>query len=138
MCIRDSGNVPGCFEYANYVVIKVKVEAVPLKIQKTVAFPKQSFVEQVDAKAGERLYFKVDFKNEGTDKMNNVVITDKLPSQLELLPGTVKLYNATYPEGHAIPDGALFTAGGVGVGNYAAGINGYICLLYTSFFAFLP
>ncbi|MDQ5943492.1 MAG: hypothetical protein QG675_260 [Patescibacteria group bacterium] len=120
------GNVPGCFQYASYVVIKVKVEAVPLKVQKTVAFPKQPFVEQVDAKAGDRLYFKVDFKNEGTDKMNNVVITDKLPSQFEVLPGTTKLYNATYPDGHLIPDGALFTAGGVGVGNYGAGINGYI------------
>ncbi len=120
------GNLPGCFDHDMLVIIKVKVEKVPLKIEKSVAFPKQSYQQQVEAKPGDRLYFKVDFKNEGTSTLNNVVITDRLPSQFELLPGTVKLYNASAPDGHTIPDNALFTTGGVAVGNYAAGINGYV------------
>lgn len=120
------GNVPGCFQFTQWAYIKVKVEAAPLQIQKTVAFPKQAFVKQVDAQAGDRLYFKVDFKNAGNTTINGVALTDKLPAQLELIPGTVKLYNANFTEGTPLPDNALFTPGGQGVGDYGAGTNGYV------------
>jgi len=125
------GKVPGCFENDMYVIVKVKVEAAPLAIKKTVAFPSQSFVEQVQAKASDRLYFKVDFSNTGNTAVNGVAIADKLPSQFTVLPGTVKLYNANFPNGTALPDTALFTPGGVGVGDYAGKTNGYILYQVT-------
>lgn len=125
------GNVKGCFEYDMYVIVKVKVEAIPLQIQKTVAYPKQAFVEQVNAKPNDRLYFKIDFKNNGSNMLEDVVITDQLPDKLQLLPGTVKLYNANFPNGTPLPDNALFTRGGQGVGDYGAGINGYILFQVT-------
>ncbi len=125
------GNVPGCFQYDMYVIVKVKVEAVPLQIQKTVGFPKQTFVEQVNAKPNDRLYFKIDFKNAGSSMLDGVVISDKLPEKLQLIPGTVKLYNANFPNGTVLPDNALFTKGGQGVGDYGAGINGYILYQVT-------
>lgn len=125
------GNVPGCFDHDMYVIVKVKVEAVPLQIQKTVAFPRQTFVEQVNAKTNDRLYFKIDFKNAGNAMLNGVVITDRLPDKLALIPGTVKLYNSNFPNGTALPDNALFTNGGQGVGDYGPGINGYILFQVT-------
>lgn len=125
------GNVPGCFEHDMYVIVKVKVEAAPLAIQKHVAFPSQAFVKQVEAKPGDRLYFKVDFSNTGSTAINGVAITDKLPDKFTVLPGTVKLYNGNFPNGTVLPDTALFTAGGVGVGDYAGGTNGYILYQVT-------
>lgn len=128
---QPDGNVPGCFDNTMLVVIKVKVEAIPLQVKKTVAFPKQQFVDQVTAKPGDRLYFKVDFKNAGTSMLNGVVLTDKLPDKFQLIPGTVKLINGSHPDGIVISDTALFSAGGQGVGDYAAGINGYVTYQVT-------
>ncbi|MEI8072509.1 MAG: LPXTG cell wall anchor domain-containing protein [Candidatus Saccharibacteria bacterium] len=120
------GNVPGCFENDMYVIVKVKVEAAPLSIEKTVAHPGQNFVEKVDSKPGERLYFKLSFKNNGATQQDNVALTDKLPEQLQLVPGSVKLYNSNNPSGLQLSDSGLFTAGGQSVGDYASNINGYV------------
>lgn len=120
------GNVPGCFDHDMIVIVKVKVEAAPLEINKTVGIPSDKFVEQVDAKKGDRLYFKISYKNTGDSILNGVVLTDTLPSKLELIPGTVKLYNSNNQTGLALPDNALFTTGGQGVGDYNANANGYV------------
>ncbi len=125
------GNVPGCFDHDMYVIVKVKVEAAPLTIEKTVAKPSQAFVEKVEAKPGERLYFRLYFKNTGTVAQNNMALTDKLPNQLQLIPGTVKLYNGENPNGMQLPDNTLFSAGGQSVGDYAGGINGYVLYQVT-------
>ena len=125
------GDVPGCFENDMYVIIKVKVEAAPITIEKTVARPSQAFVEKLEAKPGERLYFRLSFKNTGTTNQTNMALTDKLPEQLKLIPGTVKLYNGTDPNGMALPDNSLFSAGGQNVGDYAGGVNGYVLYQVT-------
>ncbi len=128
---QADGNIPGCFEFAEYVIVKVKVEAVPLTITKTVAHPSQAFVKSVEAKPGDRLYYKIDFNNTANVVQHNLALTDKLPAQVQLIPGTIKLYNAENPNGMALPDNTLFTAGGQSVGDYAAKINGYVLMQVT-------
>lgn len=129
---QPDGNVPGCFEKSMFVVIKVKVEAIPLQVKKTVGFPNQPYTEQVTAKPGDRLYFKVDFKNAGTTATHGVALTDQLPDKFNYLPGTMKLYNANFPNGTPVAaDSALFTRGGLGVGDYGPGANGYVTYQVT-------
>lgn len=120
------GNVPSCFEYAQIVAIKVKVEPVNLQIKKMVSKTPDNFVEQVDAQKGDKLYFKISFKNGESTRLDDVVLTDKLPGKLAMVPGTMKLYNSNYPNGFALPDNALFTAGGQRVGDYNPNGNGYV------------
>lgn len=129
---QPDGNVPGCFQNDMYVIVKLKVNPIPaLTIQKTVGFPKQTFQELVTAKPGDRLYYKVDFKNESQTNMHKVAVRDILPAEVQLIPGTVKLYNDNFKTGTALPDNGLFSAGGQEVGDYAPGTNGYILYQVT-------
>lgn len=121
-----NGSVPGCFDYQAFVYIKVKVKAPALEFDKQVKLGNGTYQERVDAKPGDTVKWRLAYKNTGTSQINNTVIQDRLPSLLDLVPGSVKLVDAKHPNGMALSDGDLFDANGVNAGSYTAGSNGYI------------
>lgn len=125
----DSANgvMPGCFQYAAIVTIRVRVNASTLNFNKQIGIPGSGqWQEQVNANPGDTLSYRLLWQNTGAAALNDVVIRDQLPSQVELIPGSIRLYNEGFPNGYQLDDTSLFTAGGVDVGNYAQGANGYI------------
>lgn len=124
-----NGVYPGCFEYSAFVVIRVRVTAPELEIQKfasTVEMPKMSDTsESVTVKRGEKVSWRINYKNSGSLFADDVVIRDELPKGLELVPGSIKLTTAVGTD--SIPDAAISAgSGGFNVGDYSPQGNGVV------------
>ena len=115
-----NGEIPGCYEYAEYITIEVKPVFENTSIEKTVRkVGDKEFKESVDAKVGETVEFQIKYKNNNAGIAKDVSIKDSLPNNLELVKGTSKLYNANHKDGVADSKEAL-TTDGVLIGSYAA------------------
>jgi uncharacterized repeat protein (TIGR01451 family) len=126
---KNDGRVPGCFQYASYITLKLKVHASQVTIAKTVGVPGSGKLQQELAgeKAGDTVSWIVAYKNESAAQVNNAIIRDQLPAHLTVVPGSVKMYDGNYPTGLALSDTGLFTTGGVNIGSIAGGGgSGYI------------
>ncbi|MBQ6127890.1 DUF11 domain-containing protein [Candidatus Saccharibacteria bacterium] len=128
--VNNSGNVPGCFAYNTYTYIHVKAHYVnkAYKVDKTVrniSNGEKEFVDTVDAKVGDIVEYQIYFENTGDETLNNVVVRDLLPENMEYIEGTTKVYNTNHPEGATFQDETITTTG-VNIGNYEADSNAYI------------
>lgn len=120
------GNVPGCYEYSSYITIRVKaVFDAPYTVEKKVRkLGDEEWSEVVDAEIGDQVEFQIEYSNTGTETQNDVMIRDVLPGNLKYVPGTTKLYNATYPQWATLtPDGDIVTRG-VNIGSYVGSADG--------------
>lgn len=122
-----NGVYPGCFEYSSFVVIRVKVKAPSLEIQKYVSKVDMPTMadssESVTVKRGEKISWRINFKNNGSDRATDVTIRDQLPAGLTIVPGSIKLTNADGTQ--TLTDTAL-SSGGINTGNYSVNGNGVI------------
>lgn len=123
------GISPGCFEFDAVVIIKVKVVAPKLELKKTVSkveLPKLGDVkESITAKRGETISWRIDYKNTGNARIDDVTVRDSIPAGLTLVPGSIKIHDASRPNGQQMPDTSL-SSGGSNVGSYTPEGNGII------------
>ncbi|MBQ8984907.1 DUF11 domain-containing protein [Candidatus Saccharibacteria bacterium] len=124
------GNIPGCFKYASYTTIRVK--AVYLNnsytVEKTVrriGDEDKSFKDTVEANIGDTVEYQIHYKNDSTEHVDNVMVKDILPNNMEYIAGTTKLYNTTNPNGIINNDDTITTTG-INIGGYNAGGDAYI------------
>lgn len=123
------GNFKACFEFQSFVYIKVKVNGPSISLTKTVGAPGTSSANTtpaMTAKPGDTVAWLLHFKNTSNVQVNSLTVRDMLPAHIFVVPGSVKLINPNNPSGLALSDNGLFTAGGVQVGDYAPGSDGYI------------
>ena len=113
------GNLPGCAEYSGQVVYYLRAEQVGSTVQKTASLDGKNFTENVTAKPGDTITYRVEFKNSGTADLTNVTFHDKLPAGVTLVPGTTKLINAANPNGVTMVD--LIGQNGFKTGTYGPG-----------------
>lgn len=120
------GVFPGCFQYAAFVTLKVKVNGPQLSVSKKVTTPGSTdWKENMEAKPGDITSWLIEYKNTGNALLTDGVVRDQMPANLELVPGSVTHFDGNFPQGRALPDQPLFN-GGVGIGNVNPGANGYI------------
>ncbi|MDB5182411.1 MAG: exported protein of unknown function [Candidatus Saccharibacteria bacterium] len=128
------GKLPACFQYSAYVFVKVKVNAPNISIAKTERQVKLvdgkltgqgDFADTLAVKPGDKVSYRLYFKNNGSDYSDNVTVRDTLPAGLTLDPGTITLVSPLHPTGMVLNDNALAN-GGQNVGSYAAGADSYI------------
>ena len=126
------GRVPGCFQYDGYVTVRVKPQFAPEQTP-SVSLTKQvrkdgdtTFQKSVDVQPGDTLNYRLNVKNDGQTQLSNVMLSDKLPAGISLVPGSVKILNANNPNGAYIQDGDKLVAGGVNIGAYTAGSNALV------------
>lgn len=123
------GNIPGCFQYAAYIGIKVKVVYdYDFEISKTVrnvTNGDKTWAKQVYAKEGDTVEYQIYYKNTSNVSEKNVQILDKLGSNQTYVKGSTKLYNAVNQKGLAITSDEI-TGKGINIGDYAAGAEAYI------------
>jgi len=74
------------------------------------------------ASPGDTLEYEIAYTNIGNTMQNNVVIRDNLPPMMQYVSGTTMLKNSSVTK--TVPDGVV--AGGVIIGNYGPGINGFV------------
>lgn len=120
------GTLPGCNQYAGYVIFKVHVDQPNFEIQKQVSKAGENkYTEQVTALPGEEVEYKIQYKNTGTTDQNNVMVKDKLPAGVSYVAGSTQIAtSATNGQWKATNDG--ITAGGLNIGSYHAGGNAYL------------
>ena len=128
------GKIPGCFQYAGYVTVKVKAqvsqpqEKTNIDLAKTVRNKtngEKSWVETVNAKSGDTVQFQIHAKNTGSAGIQNLVIRDILPKGLNYVAGTTKLYNTSNPKGLKVSDNIIQNSG-INIGTYQANGDAYV------------
>ncbi len=120
------GNLPGCFDFRETVIITLKVNAPALQFSKQVTTPgSTNWQPTMVAQQGDTTSWLLNYKDVGSAEMDNVVLRDTLPKDLTLVPGSITLFDSEFPNGHVLPDTALSDAG-VNVGDYGPGGGGYI------------
>lgn len=126
------GDQKGCFDFAQEVTIRLKVKMPRYTIQKSVRLEGQTskdWKESVDVTRGQKVEWAIQFNNAGRTQLNNVKIVDEIPPFMTVVPGSVKLINASYPAGYVYPDSAIQANGkqvNVDIGSYTPGSNAYV------------
>lgn len=128
---KMDGRIPGCFQYAGYLTFIVKPQfgtpTPDFNLNKEVRKAgTPTFVESIDAKAGDKLNYRVTVNNSGATQLNNISLKDKLPKGITNVPGTVRIMNANHPGGAYIQDGDKLFTTGVNIGSYTAGSNAIV------------
>ncbi|MBQ3263665.1 DUF11 domain-containing protein [Candidatus Saccharibacteria bacterium] len=123
-----NGEIPGCYEYDGQATIQVKVHSsVNTLLSKTVRIKGsgEKFAEKVDAKVGDEVEFQIEYENLAADKVENVMIRDILPDNMEYVAGSTVLYNSNYQDGVKVTDDTVTTSG-INIGSYNARGNAYV------------
>lgn len=121
------GNIPGCYEYSGYVYFKVKpqfaTETSNFTVNKMVRKDgaTDGFKESVNVNPGDKLNYRIEFKNTGNSSLKNVNLKDQLPAGISLTPGSVKIFNGNNTGGAFVQNGDTLVSNGINIGNYAAG-----------------
>ncbi|MBQ6486792.1 DUF11 domain-containing protein [Candidatus Saccharibacteria bacterium] len=122
-----NGEVPGCYQYANYITIKVKPVFESSEIQKTVRkLTDEKFSESVTAKIGETVEYQILYKNLNNSEVKDVTLRDSLPTNMEYIKGSTILYNSNNPKGLTYNTNDKLTTEGINIGGYKVGGNAYI------------
>lgn len=128
------GKIPGCFQYAGYVTVKVKAqvsqpqEKTNIDLAKTVRNKtngEKSWVETANAKSGDTVQFQIHAKNTGSTGIQNLVIRDILPKGLNYVAGSTKLYNTSNPKGLKVSDNVIQNSG-INIGSYQPNGDAYV------------
>lgn len=123
------GRVPGCYQYANYVSIRVKaVYDTDYYVDKVVRLEgTKEWTNYVNAKVGDRVEFQVEYENTSTkgEIQYDVMLKDVLPSNLRYVPNSTKIWNDKYDGGLVTPDGDI-VGSGINIGHYKPGSNAFV------------
>ena len=121
-----NGEVPGCYQFANYITIEVKPVFENTSIEKKVRkLTDDKFSEEVSATVGETVEYQIHYKNLNASEVKDVIIKDSLPTNMELVKGSTKLYNTNYPKGATVNNDSIVTDG-INIGNYKVNGSAYV------------
>lgn len=122
------GKIPGCYQYAQYVTIKVKAEFdYNYTIEALVRLQgEKEWQKTVEAKVGDRVEFLIEYTNTSNLTQSGVVIKDILPKNLEYTISSTKLKNAATGGQWVNVDEDHLVSGGLGIGSYTSGSNAII------------
>ena len=79
-----------------------------------------TYADEIDAKPGDTVKFKINYTNNGTTAQENVTIHDNMPEGLEYVAGSTYVTTTADPTGKSMPDGYMFDTG-LNIGNFQAG-----------------
>ena len=128
------GKIPGCFQYAGYVTVKVKAQVSQPQEKNNIDLAKtvrnktngeKSWVETGNAKSGDTVQFQIHAKNTGSAGIQNLVIRDILPKGLNYVAGSTKLYNTSNPKGLKVSDNVIQNSG-INIGSYQPNGDAYV------------
>lgn len=121
-----NGDIPGCNEFSGYVTFNVQADQPNFTLEKQVRLAGTTeWKETVEAQPGATVDYQLRYANTGTTKQNNVVLKDTLPANMQYVPGSTYLKNASNPTPKLVNDD-LFTSKGLNIGNYDAGAVAYV------------
>lgn len=125
------GRIPGCIGYSGWVTFHVKAQfaAKPsYNIEKSVKIKgaDAEYTQEVNAKSGDELVYRLHFTNTGNVNVYDVVLRDTLPQGVTFKQGSAFLVTPENPDGLQLDDSVLFSQTGVNIGSYAPNSEAYI------------
>jgi uncharacterized repeat protein (TIGR01451 family) len=122
-----NGVLPGCTHFEGYVIYRIKAVAPDFEVTKDVSLAgKGAYSESVNVKAGDKVDFRIKYKNVGTTQQDNVIIKDNLPKGLTYVPGTTFVSNKNTNNQWSKVDSDEVVKGGINVGSYTTGGASYV------------
>jgi len=119
------GVVPGCNEYAGYVTFRIKIDKPSFYMKKTAsAEGENNYHESITVKPGDTIDFKINYEDNGTTDILNVIAYDKFPEGLVYEEGSTFVKFSFRDTGSFATD-RLFN-GGLGLGDFHAGQSAVI------------
>ena len=122
------GQVPGCFQFANYVTIEVKVVYdYSYTVDKTVRLSgTKDWTDNLTANIGDEVEYQIAYQNLESTTVSDVMVKDVLPANLEYVEGSTVIYNSSHPSGFTYDDGAALFSTGLNIGSYGSEANAFI------------
>lgn len=122
------GRIPGCYQYDNYVTVKVRAMfdyeyTVEQKVR--IADSNDDWGDTIEAKVGDKVEFRIEYKNTSDKSQEGVAIKDILPSNLEYIAGSSTIKNSNHSTGAKILQDSL-VSNGIRIGDYSQEANAYI------------
>lgn len=120
------GKLPGCNEYAGYIIFEIMADQPNFTIEKQVRLEGTTdWKENVEAKPGATVEYQVRYQNTGTTRQSDVVLKDTLPENMEYIKGSTWLKNSNFPNATNVSD-RLVSSTGINIGSYLPGAAGYV------------
>ena len=88
---------------------------------------KEDWADTVDAEIGDKVEFRILYKNTSSEEQQNVAIKDILPANLKYVEGSSIIKNTSYPDGAYILNDSL-VENGIRIVNYDS--NGVNAIVY--------
>ncbi len=125
------GKIPGCYQYAQYVTIRVKPVFTDENyiVEKTVRHANsddKTWYESIYANVGDVVEYQIHYKNTTEGKAENVVVSDNLPSNLTVASAPILYNKTTTSNGKKGLELADFTKEAVSIGGYGINGEGYV------------
>ncbi len=122
------GRIPGCYQYANYVTIMVRAifdyeYTVEQKVR--IADSDNDWEDAIGAKVGDKVEFRIEYKNTSNMRQTGVTIKNILPENLRYVDGTTELKNSNHPN-KATAKHDYLVMDGTKIGDYEPGANAYV------------
>lgn len=100
------GMIPGCNEYGGYVTYNIRVDAPAFEVDKKAVLADSSdqFADEIRVIPGDKINFRLHYKNTGTTEQTNVTAHDVLPAGINYIEGTTYASSTRHPEGSKSPE----------------------------------
>lgn len=85
----------------------------------------KKWTDVVQASVGDEIEFQIEYRNLQKDTVDNVMIRDVLPTNIQYIEGTTYLFNSNYEDGVLLEDDTVTTSG-INIGSYSAKGNAYV------------
>jgi len=121
------GKLPGCNQFAGYVVFKFRADQPNFELEKQVGKAGENkYSEEITALPGEEVEYKIKYKNTGTSQQDNVMIKDALPKGLSYVNGSTYISNSKTNNKWDLVKEETITGKGLNIGSYAPGGAAYL------------
>lgn len=114
-----AGTIPGCAEYSGYITYTLVAEKIDSELTKQVSLDGENWSEEVTAKPGDYVTYKVVFKNTGNTTLANTIFKDTHDESLSLRSGSTTVFDVDNTDGKSIDD--IIDLSGYNVGDTAPG-----------------
>ena len=99
-----NGVIPGCAEYSGHITYTLVADKIDSTFNKMVSTDGTNWSEEVTAKPGEYVTYRVSFQNTGNTTLTNVIFKDAHDEGLTLRSGSTKVFDLNNENGKEIDD----------------------------------
>ena len=114
-----TGTLPGCAEYSGHITYTLIAEKTDSTLEKLVSLDGENWAEEVTAKPGDYVTYRVKFNNTGNTNLTNVIFKDNHDEGLSLRSGSTKVFDVNNVDGKVIDD--IIDLSGYNTGDSAPG-----------------